>query len=267
MAKRKRLLTEAAALKLWNGGRGQGDGATYQPWLTIHDVASRGLVSRIQGWRHQREHHLLSNGELSYFYQLEWSESVIDIREQFPLWPMDETRHIAATLGIKHPKPPFGKDFVTTMTSDFRITTADGRDVVRTVKKSGELRKRRTIEKLEVERYYWENQGIDWGIVIAEEIPKTFVRNIHWVHPHLRFDPSPSWSEPYELIVAHFTTLVRERDAPLVRLAKEVDTSYRLEKGSALALARHLIASRKWKINMELRINPSEPLHWLEGSQ
>ena len=153
------------------------------------------------------------------------------------------------------------------MTSDFRITTADGRDVVRTVKKSVELRKRRTIEKLEVERYYWENQGIDWGIVIAEEIPKTFVRNIHWVHPHLRFDPSPSWSEPYELIVAHFTTLVRERDAPLVRLAKEVDTSYRLEKGSALALARHLIASRKWKINMELRINPSEPLHWLEGSQ
>ena len=124
MAKRKRLFTEASALKLWKEGRGQGEGSDYKPWLYIHDVASKGLVTRIQGWKHQREHHLLSNGEFAYFYQLEWSEQVVDIREQFPLWPIEETQEIAGRLGIKHPDPRRGENNIAVVTSDMRITTA-----------------------------------------------------------------------------------------------------------------------------------------------
>lgn len=31
-------------------GRGQGHFSEYKPWLTVHDVPSIGIVTRIHGW-------------------------------------------------------------------------------------------------------------------------------------------------------------------------------------------------------------------------
>ena len=88
-------------------GRGQGHFSEYKPWLTVHDVPSIGIVTRILGWKSGRLHHYLSEHfELAHHYQMEWSEQVIDIREQFPLLPLDKTLYIAQKLGIKHPTDP-----------------------------------------------------------------------------------------------------------------------------------------------------------------
>lgn len=261
MAKRKRLLTEASVLKLWKEGRGQGEGSDYKPWLYIHDVASKGLVTRIQGWKHQREHHLLSNGEFAYFCQLEWSEQVVDIREQFPLWPIEETQEIADRLGIKHPDPRQGENNIAVMTSDIRITTANGGDFVRTVKTPSDLKKRRTIEKFEIERCYWEKRGVNWGIVIANDIPKDFVRNMTWIHPHKYFVSTEIRKEQFGQIAEEFTALVRNQTTSLAKSAKHLDSKYGLEVGTGLLLARHLIATRKWKVDMDIWINPSKPLN------
>ncbi len=81
MAKRKRITNQTTIEKRINEGRGQGRGGDYQPWLLIQDVPSQGLATRIKGWKTKRVHHLLSNLELSYFYILEWSPVVFDIRE------------------------------------------------------------------------------------------------------------------------------------------------------------------------------------------
>jgi hypothetical protein len=51
-------------------------------------------------------HHLLSINEQFYFFNLEWSIIVIDIREQFPFLPLESTLEIANHLGIKHPTDP-----------------------------------------------------------------------------------------------------------------------------------------------------------------
>ena len=59
-------------------GRGQNEGAAYKPWLTVRDVPSLGFSSRIQGWKTNRPHHLLSNHETDYFYIAEWSKTVVD---------------------------------------------------------------------------------------------------------------------------------------------------------------------------------------------
>jgi TnsA endonuclease N terminal/TnsA endonuclease C terminal len=264
LAKRKRLLTKELALKLWKAGRGQGEGVDYKPWLLIHDVASLGLVTRIQGWKQQREHHLMSNEEFAYFYQLEWSERVVDIREQFPLWPFEETQEIAGQLGIKHPDPHRGENAIVVMTSDFRVTTADGGDFVRTVKTISDLKKRRTIEKFEIERCYWERRGVDWGIVIANEIPKSFVKNMAWLHPHKQLVSPGILPENLQAVITYFTALVAKKKLALATLATHLDTTYDLEKGSGLLLARHLIATRQWRVDMDTRINPSKPFVLLE---
>ena len=95
MAKRKRETTRTVIERRIEEGRGQGTGVDYKPWLVVQDVSSRGLVHRIKGWKAERVHHLLSNLERDYFYLLEWSLSVTDIREQFPLLPLAETLEIA----------------------------------------------------------------------------------------------------------------------------------------------------------------------------
>lgn len=120
MAKRKRQTNELSNEKKLKQGRGAGSGESYKPWLHIQDVASRGLSTRIKGMKTNRVHHLLSRLELYCFYNFDWSEQVIDIREQYPL-DQEETLAIAKMLNIKHPRVPRTRDWVV-MTTDFLVT-------------------------------------------------------------------------------------------------------------------------------------------------
>ena len=85
MAKRRYGIDEEKLARFLKEGRGQGTGANYLPWLTVQDVSSLGLSSRMHSRKTGREHHLLSKIEAGLFLILDWSDSVVDIREQFPL--------------------------------------------------------------------------------------------------------------------------------------------------------------------------------------
>src|SRR5947207_9231391 len=95
MGKPQRKLRESTIERRLKEGRGRGRGAHYLPWLLIHDVASKGRVARVKGWKTGRVHHLLSDLERDTFLTYEWETSVIDIREQYPLLPLEETLSIA----------------------------------------------------------------------------------------------------------------------------------------------------------------------------
>lgn len=88
--------TRTSKIEKWiKEGRGTGIGSEYKPWLNIQDVASMGRSTCLKGIKTNRQHEFLSDLERNYFY--------IDIREQFPLLPLEETIVIADELGIKHP--------------------------------------------------------------------------------------------------------------------------------------------------------------------
>lgn len=145
--------------------RGQGTGKDYKPWLRVHEVPSKGLSSRIIGTKTGRIHQLLSQLETAQFFLLEWDDNVRDIREQFPLLPIQETTYIAEELKIKHPWNPRGSSVLTT---DFLITLKNNLGVhysAIAVKPKTELSKQRTLEKLEIERIYWLKKNIPWQIV------------------------------------------------------------------------------------------------------
>ncbi|WP_102126066.1 TnsA endonuclease C-terminal domain-containing protein [Deinococcus planocerae] len=258
MAKRNRGLTKESILKRWKEGRGQGEGAEYQPWLSIQDVPSQGQVNRQRGWKTGRVHHLMSLNELRYFYLLEWAPNVIDIREQFPLWPPEETEAIAKELGFKHPSPPGGGSMV--MTSDFYISLQDGEDAVRTVKQGVELSDERTVQKLDIEREYWSRRDVSWGIVVADDIPLPSVENIEWLHSHLILDGFDLNPDDVPTLTQYLTSEVRTSADALSNVARRCDDDLGLEHGSCLALARHLLATRQWETDMSIRINPARPL-------
>lgn len=85
MAKHRRVWNESAYRKHLRAGRGQGIGASYIPWILVQDFSSKGMAARVQGAKTGRAHHLMSNLETNFFFILDWSDDVLDIREQYPL--------------------------------------------------------------------------------------------------------------------------------------------------------------------------------------
>lgn len=156
MDSKKRKQTETKFARWIKEGRGQGRGRDYKPWLTVRDIPSRGRSHRVRGYKAHRTHHLFSDLELSVFLLLEWHPETTDIREQFPL-PLDVTTALAEDAGIRHPAVSGVMQY---MTTDFRVSSSspDRPEFALQAKMQADLSDSRTIEKLELERRYWETQ-------------------------------------------------------------------------------------------------------------
>jgi hypothetical protein len=222
-------------------GRGQGILAEYKPWLTIHDLASRGVVSRVLGEKTGRIHHLLSRNEMAYFFILDSSDKVIDIREQFPLLSVDETVRIADDAGIRHPRDPKSL-YPYVLTSDFVITTRDG-ICVRSVKESEALADRRTREKLEIERRYWAKRGIDWKIVTEDGIDFQKARNLEWLRKGTYLKQMLPGSLDENQVLSYFLGLYEGSSLPVCDVAAVTEKEFSLEGGAGI-LAYQQLAMR-----------------------
>lgn len=253
MGRYDRSFTPELLARRLRQGRGRGHGKDYRPWLTVRDVPSRGLSSRVRGWKTCRVHHFLSQLELSYFYTLEWSIPVIDIREQYPLLPQQSTLDIADRLKIKHPTDPKTK-LPIVMTTDFLIDIlVDGKiqQRARTVKMSDALSSRRTLEKLEIERLYWEELGVDWGIVTEREIPRDLAANIKWLHSAKELDvTSPVSAHEVTLVEQLLAHSELDEHLSLASVGETLDTRLRLPVGAGLWAIRHLIANRRMIVDI-----------------
>lgn len=243
MAKHRAAWTCRRYHKLVDEGRGQGAGKDYKPWITIHDLASNGVVSRTPGYTTGRIHHLLSRNETAFFYILDASDKVMDIREQFPLLPVTETVRISEEIGVRHPRDPHSR-YPYVMTSDFLITTRQG-EVVRTVKLSSELKKSRVLEKLEIERIYWARRDVEWRIVTEKEIDYQKARNIEWIYRSWHYpEMLPGNRRPGD-VVSYFLELYEGTSLPVSEIARVTETTFGLEAGLGLTTFQYLLLQKK----------------------
>lgn len=244
-------------------------GIEYKPAIPLRSFSSKGLTTQAKGWKTKRVHHFFSDLEYRYFLILEWSKLVTDIREQFPV-PTEETLKIAEQAGIKHPINPQTKK-PNLITTDFVITIKNKigvSDQARTIKPSNELQKRRTLEKFELERRYWESRNISWGIVTEHEIPSTLVDNIKWVHSFFYIeDLLPLTLRDIKSIAKILTKNILQANKPLKEITADCDDRLGFEKGDSLSVVRHLIATRKWQVDMNQLLNPRKKLQLLTKPQ
>ncbi|WP_419877524.1 TnsA endonuclease C-terminal domain-containing protein [Brevibacillus centrosporus] len=261
MAKTKKI-TASKVDAMQKKGRGLGHGVEYTPWFTVRDVPSIGLSTRVLGWKTGRIHHFLSQLESSYFYTLEWSLAVTDIREHLPM-DVEETVKIADRLGITHPLDPDTKEPIV-MTTDFVLNVLDNETtclVARTVLPNSELNSKRRVEKLEIERVYWNEQGVNWGIVTDQEIPEGLVKNIVWVHEMFHLDELVGFSEAMiNQIEPKLYEAICASELSLSEATRWVDDRLGFDPGTSLTICRHLIANRRWIVDMITKINPSNQL-------
>lgn len=265
MAKRKRGFTENKYNKFIKEGRGQGRGKDYKPGLTIQNVPSKGRSTREKGIKSGRRHEFLSDNERNYFHIIEFSKCVKDIREQFPLLPREFTQSIADEIGVKHPTDPGTNEHIV-MTTDFLITIEqNGKliDYARTIKSSNELNDKRKIEKFEIERRYWEMEGVNWGIVTENEIDGTFAQNVMDVYKFHRLDDKIGFSkfnadELSKLIVNYVSRL--SNDESIRQISDRFDNEMMLLHGSGLSIFKHLVINHLIEVNMREKINVDNPI-------
>ena len=197
-----------------NQRRGKGEGASYKPYIKTREVQSTGtgriLKDKITG----RQMHLLSQAEVYTYYLLRWDDSVVDIREQYPL-ELEDTLKIADHLGYKHPH-----DRKTSMTTDFLVTyrEKDGTKTYKaySVKASKEiLQNDRTVEIQRIEMAYWNLKGIPFEIVFKEDMNRIKVGNIEAVMDYWDAKKIKTDIDMIKYLIAHKKMIVDMETAPL----------------------------------------------------
>lgn len=258
MAKHRYGFDEDKITRFLKEGRGQGTGAGYRPWLTVQDVSSLGRSTRLHSRKTDREHHLISDNETALFLILDWSENVIDIREQFPL-DRNETRRIAADMGVRHPVDPISQTDIV-MTTDFLIDMKTNSGIVlvpRSVKTANELNNDRVLEKQEIERRYWAAKVDLWGLVTDLDLPDQRIKNLRWLHEMQSLEnmvtPYPEfWQDRCNQFL---TALSQAKDVTIKRFIQNLDRTYGFGMGEGLTVLRHLAANKKIMIDLDTKFD------------
>ena len=245
----------------YNEGYGRGEGVNYRPWITAQDGPSLGVITQFKGRKTGRIHVALSNLEKHTIRAVQWLNHVTDIREQWPLWPLEETEAIAAGLGVKHPADRSGTNIV--MTTDVLLTTTNVPVSLEpiTVKPETELSNSRVLEKFEIERVYWERRGCRLGIVTGRQLPQALTSNLEWVDGcHEITAETLSVTEIARLANHLFELLQAEPDNPLRDLCASVDDRLGYGPGTSLTVVRHALSRKLWTVPFDRKIETRNPL-------
>ncbi|MFB6469514.1 TnsA endonuclease C-terminal domain-containing protein [Cytobacillus sp. Hz8] len=249
-------------------GRGQGEYESYKGFTQIHDFGSLGRSSRIRTWKCNRVVHLLSDIETRYFYLLEFDDSVIQVKEHFPLYDFEEVvgeHEDMDTRKFKDKKSGFPYILTTTFLITIKGNDGNTYDVARSVKASHELEKKTVIERFELIRRYFEKKEVSWGLVTQKEIPLVKSKNIEWIHPARFLDDTTDFTKDD---ISYLTGILLESFYEKKRAIREITSSFdsqlNLEAGTGLLLFKYLLATKLIKIDMNRKIDLNQSAEILE---
>lgn len=249
-------LTQAQIDRRLKEGRGQGQGPDYKPFIYTRDVSSLGRSHRLPGSKTRRLHHLLSDLELAIFLTLDRSPHVTDIREQFPM-RVEDTVRIAEELGLPHGRYQRTPQV---LSSDFLVDFDDPQRpaIAIQAKYCADLQKPEVIERLELERRYWQEKGIPWVIVTEREVSREAFANIQWLYlAHAEDDIAQDDLAHYDQLFS--LEFQRYPGRKLIAIAQGLDTAGQLEPGQALYWLRQLLARRYFLFDLDTPYRELKP--------
>jgi len=235
-------------------GYGRGEGLGYKPWLTGHEFASMGRFIRLTGRTVPRMYRFLSGLEADAFVIYDSMPDVSDILEQY-YDTLEETLEISSLLHIKH---PFSGKYYNPVTTDLVIRKGNSW-IARAVKSTRDLGNPRILEKLEIERIYFERRNVDWKIITEKELNRDLVQNLNW----LWYGESPEvlFSDPHLLPEAEslFFRWYSEECLPFPALLDQIESRFCLLPGSGVCVFKSLLRKGRIRIDMNKPINMLNP--------
>lgn len=115
----------------------------------------------------------------------------------------------------------------------------------------------------EIERRFFYEKGIDWGIILDSKLPKVFIKNIEWMSDAKYLDSRPRLDyEDVELISNPLFELISE-DAATTSISKiclRCDKKLGIDSGTSMYILQHMLANKRWVTDMNIPIKDSMPL-------
>lgn len=254
MGRRRSKWCYETYMRYIRNGRGQGDLASYLPWITVHDFPSKGKVVRVKGKKTGRIHHLMSQLEKTFFIMLDNDPEVEDIKEQFPL-PLYHTQLIAAGLHLKH---PVVNGFPYVMTTDFLYKKGGAWHAVQ-IKPSKALEDRRVQEKFLIEKAYYDKIQVDWKSLTEKDLPRAAADNYFWLSSGETVENLIPSIHARRLLRDAFLELYLDISIPFHTIIGEVDAQCSLPPGTALQLFKSLVLDGSIQLDLTKKISTSEP--------
>jgi len=254
---RRKLKSINDYVRALKNGYGKGEQESYRPWLRVSDVPSQGRSSITQGITVKRLHHTLSDIETSLLYHADFNKRVIDIREQFPLFPLDAVQALAENVGISYPRVP-GTKTPAVLTTD-QLFTLDSRKtpyLAIAAKPSSELRKINVREKLEIERLWWASLGFKWLLVTEKSFSNIVTENLIWISSKLRGEQF-EWIRVESDTVENLIEAIAPRTYTLESIIGLIADNLRIDSELANTILRQLIWDHVLVINLNVPIEAS----------
>lgn len=245
-------------------GRGSGTLENYKPFWTVHDFPSKGRVHRIKGWKTKRIHHFFSDLQKNLFLLFEWSDSVVDIREHYPLYDTDELMAESDLRFDLFTDKESNLPYVLTTNFLLTLLNDNGEEylVAINVKNASDLKRKRTIEKFEIERRFYEKKNIEFQIVTQNEISKTFAKNVEWVHQsRFQYEQFGFSLEDLETLTRLLKDKFSRENKRVDKILEAFDFEYNFESGTGLFLLKYMIASKHIKVNMFEKIELTKKVY------
>jgi len=246
MGRRRLPWTEAYIANKVREGMGQGEGYEYQPWITTHCFASRGVQSRIPNPGIGSAVHVMSNIERHMFLLHRHKGGLAGYRSQFPL-PREVTLAVAKVLDIPHPRYP-RTNIPVVMTLDALVTlrTPENQlvDYAWDAKPHSELNNPRTLEKLTLHRGACALLGYPHQIFTEKTVPRTTIRSIEWLS--VARNRTGECEVEAEMLRAHKLAVVadlfHQRPRKTIdRYCSRSDTQHSLPPGMTLRALKQLV--------------------------
>jgi len=239
--------TEALRERWIRQGRGQGLGASYQPWIKVGEFPNRTNSYRVKSLVTDRTHHYFSAIEYRHHLVAEYA-GCIDIREGYPVHPISETLALAHEEGIAHP------DFaghMCSITTDSLLTIDNGAVqyvLPRSIKWTSELRDPRVLEKLELERLAWSRRGQGWELLTERELPLVLEKNLRWI----RGWQAAERSEPNSVLLDEFLIALEMQDLqqPLGTVLERTAKKLHVSKMMSIFLFRYAAWHRRFDVDL-----------------
>lgn len=241
--------------------RGSGTEVDYNSWFKVHEFASRGRVHRILGWKQNRVYQLMSDLELYYFLLTQWEDNVNDIREQFPLLPIETTIAISKELNIIHPpisrtedkdKTVITTDFLLTLHTDIGIQ----RIVARTIKPDSQLQNNRVQEKFAIEKEYWRRKNVDWKVVTDKEMNLVRAKNLHFIYDSYFWNKDRGYSDAQlNQLIYQFKNTIIGNDFHIASSIEKIEKTMDWQYGEGLCFFKYLLLKKEIMTDFDVKFN------------
>lgn len=221
----------------------------YTPFFKVTTFSSRGRSSRMYSHKTKRTHVFLSKLARSVFLYFEFWENVIDIREYYPLLDVKESVDDIDNLRFDLFSSD-KKDY--TLTTTFLVTFKYEDELVYkafSVKQISSFKRKRTLEKLEIERRYWNSKNIEWKIITDKEINQVVVDNIEMLREVYKKGVNTSWIT--ETDINYIIESLENNELKLAEVFKDFERG----SGYAMLIFKYLVMNHSLKVNLDTLIH------------